>query len=102
DDVTLLDCRAGYRIFHRCDENVADGRVAAAGTAEDLDTQDLARARIIGDLESAFLLDHRSSTGYFARSTTSTSRQRLSLHIGRVSCTRTRSPGLSSLLTSCT
>ena len=54
-------------------------------------------AAVVGDAEAGFLLDHGI---YFARSSTSATRQRLVLLSGRVSITRTLSPTLTSLVSS--
>ena len=58
--------------------------------------EDLARAGVVGDAQPGLVLDHR------ARSSTSSSRQRLVRDIGRHSWTRTVSPAWASLLSSWT
>src|SRR6476659_373040 len=78
-DVALLHGRAGDGVLDRGDEDVPDRGVAAAGAAEHLDDEDLLGAAVVSDAEAGLLLDH------FARSSTSTTRQRLSLDEGRVS-----------------
>src|SRR4029078_1652362 len=57
--------------------------------------QDLLGPRVVRDLAARLLLNH------LARSTISTTRQRLLLLIGRVSITRTVSPTCASLASSC-
>src|SRR5262249_54260544 len=94
-DVALLHRSARHGVLHRRDEDVADAGVAPARAAEHLDAQHLARARVVGHLEPALLLDHR------ALSRTSTIRQRFCFDTGRVSAIRTRSPSFTSLASSC-
>src|ERR671929_91152 len=72
---------------------VAVAQLARDG-ALDADAEDLARARVVGDLEARLVLDHR------ARSRISTSRQRFVRDIGRHSTTRTRSPSWAALRSS--
>src|SRR3712207_6624004 len=59
---------------------------STAGATEHADAQDLLGAGVVGDLESALLLDH------LALSTISTTRQRLVAESGRVSMICARSP----------
>ena len=80
--------------IHVSNVAIADPRVAAARAAHHPDAQDLAGAGVVGDLEPGLVLDH------FARSSTSTSRQRLLRDIGRHSWTRTVSPVPASLRSS--
>src|SRR5512133_200862 len=75
-------------------DHVADAGVAPARAALDANAQDLAGARVVGDLQAGLVLDH------FARSRISTRRQRLVRLMGRASTTRTRSPSLASLRSS--
>src|SRR5690606_16699997 len=96
DDVTLLHGRAGHGVLDGGHDDVADRGVPTLRAPEHLDAQDLFRAAVVGDLEACLLLDH------LARSRTSRMRQRLFFDSGRVSCTRTRSPMLRSLASSCT
>src|SRR4051812_37423496 len=86
DDLALLDGALRIRLLDRRRDDVADPGVAPPRAALDADAQDLARARVVGDLEARLVLDHR------ARSRISTSRQRFVRDIGRHSTTRTRSP----------
>src|SRR4051812_33124192 len=86
DDVTLLDACTGQRVLDRADDDVADAGIASARAAEHTDAQDLLGARVVGDPQSRFLLDHRA----FSR--ISTTRQRFVADRGRVSISRTRSP----------
>src|SRR3954447_9364612 len=95
-DVAFLDLGARDGVFDRGDEDVADRRVAPLRASEHLDAEDLFGAAVVRDAKTCLLLDHR------ARSNTSTRRQRFSFDSGRVSCTRTRSPTLRSLFSSCT
>src|ERR1700754_922245 len=81
DDLALLDGPLRVGLLDRGRDDVADAGVAAAQAALDADAQDLARARVVGDLEAGLVLDH------FARSRTSTSRQRFVRDIGRPSTT---------------
>src|SRR5688572_3470532 len=96
-DLALLHGRAGNGVLHRGHEDVADARVTPPGATEDLDAQDLAGARVVGDAETGLLLNHWI---YFALSRTSTMRQRFCFDIARVSAIRTRSPSLTSLVSS--
>src|SRR6185369_7809775 len=93
-DLALADAALRAGRFHGRGDHVADARVTAVRTAFDADAEDLARAGVVGDLESRLLLDHR------AFSTTSTRRQRFVLDRGRVSITRTTSPSPASLRSS--
>src|SRR4051812_32279545 len=88
DDLALLDgaLRAGR--LDRGGDHVADVRVAALRAALHADDQDLAGARVVGDLEPGLVLDH------FARSRISTRRQRFVALSGRDSMRRTTSPML--------
>src|SRR3954463_3700203 len=94
DDLALLDGALRIRLLDRRRDDVADPGVAPPGAALDADAQDLARARVVGDLEARLVLDHR------ARSRISTRRQRFVRDIGRHSTTRTRSPSFASLRSS--
>src|SRR3954452_5036110 len=93
-DLALLDRPTGQGVLDRGDDHVADAGVAARGTPEHADAQDLFGPRVVRDLAPGFLLDH------FARSTISTTRQRLDLLSGRVSITRTVSPTCASFVSS--
>src|SRR6202020_2012980 len=63
DHVALLDVGAGDGVLDGGHEHVPDGRVPAPGPTEDLDTEDLLGSGVVGDAESALLLDHfRSPT----------------------------------------
>src|SRR3954469_20283264 len=94
DDLALLDRPLRVGLLDGGGDDVADARVAPARAALDADAEDLARAGVVGDLQPGLVLDH------FARSRTSTSRQRLVRLIGRDSTTRTRSPSLASFRSS--
>src|SRR5215218_5915310 len=95
DHLALLDrpLRVGH-LDGRGDD-VPDARVAPARAALHADAEDLAGARVVGDLEPCLVLDH------LARSSTSTRRQRLVRDIGRHSTTRTVSPSWASPRSSC-
>src|SRR3954447_5692161 len=94
DDLALLDRALGVGGLHRRSDDVADECVAAARAALDADAEDLAGARVVGDLEARLVLDH------LACSRTSTSRQSFVRLSGRDSTMRTRSPSLASLVAS--
>src|SRR5262245_36522523 len=95
DDLALLDRAAGQRVLHRPDDDVPHVRVPAGAAAEHANHEDLLRPGVVRHLAARFLLDH-----YLALSTTSTTRQRLLLDIGRVSTTRTKSPTVASFCSS--
>src|SRR3954452_10212270 len=94
DDLALLDGALRVGLLDGRRDDVADAGLAPGGAALDADAQDLARAGVVGDLEAGLVLDH------FARSRTSTSRQRFVRLSGRDSTMRTRSPSLASLVAS--
>src|SRR5688500_15794544 len=94
DDLALLDRPLRVGLLDRRGDDVPHARVATAGAALHADAEDLAGAGVVGDLEACLVLDH------FARSTTSTRRQRLLRDIGRHSWTRTVSPAPASLRSS--
>src|SRR5579863_5687104 len=94
-DLTLLHRGAGNCALDRADDHVTDVRVHVPASARNVNHEQLARAAVVGYLQPAFLLDHR------ARSTISTSRQRLSRESGRHSTIRTKSPMLASFRSSC-
>src|SRR3954452_3213091 len=94
-DLALLHGPTGQGVLHGGDDHVADAGVAARGTPEHADAQDLFGPCVVRNLAPGFLLDH------FARSRISTTRQRLDLLIGRVSITRTVSPTCASFVSSC-
>src|SRR5215204_5600605 len=93
-DIALLDRPLRVGLLDGGRDDVPDARVAAAGAALHADAEDLAGARAVGDLQTCLVLDH------LARSSTSTSRQRLLRDIGRHSWMRTVSPVPASLLSS--
>src|SRR5215207_9332347 len=95
DDLALLDRSLRGGLLDGRGDDVPDARVAAARAALDADAEDLAGAGVVGDLETGLVLDH------FARSSTSVSRQRFERLIGRHSTTRTVSPSLAVLASSC-
>src|SRR3954462_14959821 len=96
DDLALLDRALRVRLLDGRRDDVAHARVAAAGAAHHADAEDLAGARVVGDLEACLVLDH------FALWSTSVRRQRLVRDIGRHSTTRTVSPAPASLRSSWT
>src|SRR3954469_7006244 len=96
DDLALLDRPLRVGLLDGRGDDVADERVAALRAALDADAEDLAGAGVVGDLQPCLVLDH------FARSRTSTRFQRFVRESGRLSPTRTRSPSLASLVSSCT
>src|SRR3954471_1596870 len=96
DDLALLDRALRVRLLDGGGDDVPHARVAAAGAAHHADAEDLAGARVVGDLEACLVLDH------FALSSTSVRRQRLVRDIGRHSTTRTVSPAPASLRSSWT
>src|SRR5215204_6091608 len=83
DDLALLDRSLRGGLLDGRGDDVPDARVAAA------------RAAVVGDLEPGLVLDH------LARSSTSVRRQRFVRLIGRHSTTRTVSPSLALLASSC-
>src|SRR5215213_4337673 len=58
DDLALLDVAARDGVFDRTDDDVADARIPATGSAEHPDAQDLLGTGVVGDLEPRLLLDH--------------------------------------------
>src|SRR5215210_6813147 len=95
DDLALLDRPLRVGLLDGGGDDVADAGVAPARAALDADAEDLARARVVGDLQACLVLDHR------ARSSTSVRRQRFVRLIGRHSTTRTVSPSLALFASSC-
>src|SRR4051812_35061653 len=91
DDIALLDRPVRVGLLDRGHDDVPHARVAAARAAHHADGEDLARAGVVGHAQPGLVLDHR------ARSSTSSSRQRLVRDIGRHSWTRTVSPALALL-----
>src|SRR4051794_112789 len=83
--VALLDRALRIGLLDGGGDDVPDAGVAPARAALDADAEDLARPGVVGHPQAGLVLDHR------ARSSTSTSRQRLVRDIGRHSTTRTRS-----------
>src|SRR5262249_50812811 len=57
DDLALLDRALGRGGLDGRGDDVADPRVTAMRAAGDADAEDLARARVVGHLESGLLLD---------------------------------------------
>src|SRR4051812_37130384 len=94
DDLALLDRALRVGLLDGRGDDVADAGIAPARAALDADAEDLARAGVVGDLQPRLVLDH------FARSRTSTRRQRFMALMGRDSITRTRSPSWASLASS--
>src|SRR6267143_254265 len=92
DDLALLDLAGGDGVLDRDDDDVAQPGVAALGPAEHANHERFAGPRVVRDLENRLLLHHARFPPYFARSTMSTTRQRLDLDRGRVSTIRTVSP----------
>src|SRR5215211_4938162 len=68
DDLALLDGALRVRLLDGRGDDVPHARVAAAGAAHDADAQDLARARVVGDLEPGLVLDHATSPSRARRS----------------------------------
>src|SRR5215210_6200845 len=95
DDLALLDRPLRVGLLDRGGDDVPHARIAAARAALHADAEDLPGAGVVGDPQPGLVLDH------LARSTTSISRQRLLRDIGRHSWTRTVSPALASLASSC-
>src|SRR5215217_9791226 len=58
DDLALFNVAARDGVFDRSDDDVADARIPATGSAEHADAQDLLGTRVVGDLEPRLLLDH--------------------------------------------
>src|SRR3954447_10360394 len=59
DDLALLDGALRVRLLDGRRDDVAHARVAAAGAAHHADAEDLAGARVVGDLQTCLVLDHR-------------------------------------------
>src|SRR3954454_9846605 len=91
DDLALLDRPLRVGLLDGGGDDVPHARVAAAGAALHADAEDLAGAGVVGDLQACLVLDH------LARSSTSTSRQRLLRDMGRHSWMRTLSPAPATL-----
>src|SRR3954447_10051554 len=96
DDIALLDRPVRVGLLDRGHDDVPHARVAAARAAHHADGEDLAGTGVVGDAQPGLVLDHR------ARSSTSSSRQRLVRDSGRHSWTRTVSPAWASLRSSWT
>src|SRR5215213_3584451 len=94
-DLALLDRSLRRGLLDGGGDDVPHARVAAARASHHADAEDLARAGVVGDAETGLVLDH------FARSRTSVRRQRFVALIGRHSTTRTVSPSLAVLASSC-
>src|SRR6185312_11600239 len=62
DHLTALDVATGDGLLDGCHDDVADAGVAPRRAAEYTDAQDLLGARVVGDLESRFLLNHSISS----------------------------------------
>src|SRR5262249_12508461 len=58
DDLSLLHRGTRNGAFHRSDDDVAHRRIRVAAAAGDVNAQELARARVVGYLETGFLLNH--------------------------------------------
>src|SRR6478735_1226003 len=84
--LALLDRALRRRGLHGSNDDVADAGIATVRSSHHADAEDLAGARVVGDLEAALLLNH------FATSTISVRRQRFVADSGRVSTMRTVSP----------
>src|SRR5207248_10282191 len=87
-DLALLDRALRRGRLHGTDDDVSDAGVAPVRPAHDADAEQRAGARVVGDADPGFLLDH----GYFATSRTSARRQCFVFDNGRVSTMRTVSP----------
>src|SRR3954470_9049044 len=77
DDLALLDRALRVGLLDGGGDDVADAGVAPARAALGADAEDLALAGVVGALQPRLVLDH------FARSRTSTSRQRFVRLMGR-------------------
>src|SRR3954452_7537116 len=64
DDLALLDGALRVGLLDGRRDDVADPRVAPARATLDADAQDLARARVVGDLEAGLVLDHCQLTPF--------------------------------------
>src|SRR5437588_905977 len=58
DDLALLHVRLGRRFLHRGGHDIAQARVAPGRSADRIDDRDLARARVVGDVQDRSHLDH--------------------------------------------
>src|SRR3954471_11032990 len=58
DDLALLDRPLRGGLLDRRGDDVPHARIAAAGAAHHADAQDLAGARVVGDLEAGLRLGH--------------------------------------------
>src|SRR5206468_852745 len=58
DNLALLDRTLRRRRLHGRSDDVAHARIAAARAPGDSDAEQLARAGVVGDLQTGFLLDH--------------------------------------------
>jgi hypothetical protein len=92
---TFFDASTWDGIFNGSDKNVTNRCVTATCATEHFDNENFTCTTVVGNTKSRLLLNH------FARSKTSMTRQRFCLDKGRISMTRTRSPILTSLVSSC-
>src|SRR5262249_54018737 len=58
DDLAPFDVAAANGVLDGGDDDVTDARVASRRPAEHSDAQDLLGARVVGDLQPRFLLNH--------------------------------------------
>src|SRR5215211_4874305 len=58
DDLALFDVAAGDGVLDGSDDDVANARVPATGSAEYADAQDFLGTSVVGDPEPRLLLDH--------------------------------------------
>src|SRR5262245_58733004 len=56
--LALLDPGIRDRVLHGHHDQIADRGIAAPGAAEHADARNLARARVVGDFQYGFCLDH--------------------------------------------
>src|SRR5215213_7706503 len=99
DDLALLDVAARDGVFDRTDDDVADARIPATGSADNTGAKEILCIRVLSatlSRDSCWII-----SDYFAFSTISTRRQRLVALSGRVSITRTRSPTAAAFCSSC-
>src|SRR5258708_12793829 len=64
--LALLDLPGRDGVLDGDDHDVTQAAVAALGPAQDADHERAARARVIGDLADAFLLDHGPPSAFLA------------------------------------
>ena len=100
DDFALLGSAARGSLANAGYDNVTNIAISVNRAAEHANALQFLSAGVIGNLQYCFLLYH-GDPPYLALVTISTTRHLLSLDRGRVSITRTVSPTLHSLFSSC-